>query len=119
MSHTSLKASKTDLLALIPGPISEQWPRGEPYAKALQHGAMSVALYAPDKGESQILRDQDEVYLISTGLGQLVIDGKLNDFGPGDVFLVPAGMPHTFKNYTVDFTAWTVSHRPKSRSSAS
>lgn len=119
MSHTSLKASKINLLAMLPGPVTEQWPQGEPYAKAVQHGAMSVALFAPSKVESQIVRPQDEVYLISTGLGQLVIDGKVNDFGPGDVFIVPAGIPHIFKKYTVDFTAWTVSHHPKSRSFAS
>lgn len=41
-----MKASADELLALLPGKITPQWPDGERFIKALAHGSMTVHFVA-------------------------------------------------------------------------
>jgi hypothetical protein len=69
-----VKTSLSELLSHIPGAPSEQWPTGERYALAFSHGTMSVGFYAPVGSDPQKPHKRDEIYIIHTGTGKLVID---------------------------------------------
>lgn len=108
-----MKATLSDLLQQIPGKVTEDWPMGEPFAEAFRHGSMSVEVYAPKEIDVQTPHDQDELYFIHSGQGELVIAGERHLFAPGMVFFVPAHIEHRFENFTPDFAAWVVFWGPK------
>jgi mannose-6-phosphate isomerase-like protein (cupin superfamily) len=104
----SKKASISKLLASLPGPVSDKWPKGERFAAAFRHGTMSVEVYAPKGTDPQTPHEQDELYFIHSGTGELIIDGARHSCSAGDVFFVPAGTGHRFDKFSDDFTAWVV-----------
>ncbi|HMW19512.1 MAG TPA: cupin domain-containing protein [Nitrosomonas sp.] len=108
-----MKATVTELLQRMPGKVSEEWPMGEPFAVALAHGSMSVELYAPKDVDIQTPHDQDELYFIHSGKGEIVIAGSRYAFEPGTVFFVPAHIEHRFENFSADFATWVVFWGPK------
>jgi len=108
-----MKANLSDLLQRIPGKVTEDWPMGEPFTEAFRHGSMSVEVYAPKDIDVQTPHDQDELYFIHAGRGELVIAGERHLFAPGMVFFVPAHVEHRFENFTLDFVAWVVFWGPK------
>lgn len=108
-----MKATVTELLQQIPGKASEEWPMGEPFAVALAHGSMSVELYAPKGEDIQTLHDQDELYFIHSGTGEILVAGNRHSFAPGMVFFVPAHVEHRFENFSTDFMTWVVFWGPK------
>ena len=108
-----MKANVTDLLKQIPGKVTEDWPLGEPFVEAFRHGSMSVELYAPKDIDIQTPHDQDELYFIHSGQGEVVIAGERHLFAPGMAFFVPAHVDHRFENFTSDFAAWVVFWGPK------
>ena len=67
------KATVEELLSRIPGPVTAEWPMGERFAVALAHGSMSVEYYAPVGHDPQTPHEQDEVYFIHRGTGELVM----------------------------------------------
>ena len=104
----SMKASLSDLLRTLPGPASEKWPGGVPFARALASGSMSVELYAPVGSDLQTPHDQDELYFILQGSGTIVIGAGEHAFAPGDCFFVAAGIEHRFTTFTPGFSTWVV-----------
>ena len=64
-----VKSTPSDLLLLIPGPPTEKWPQGEPFAVAFRHGTMTVELFAPKGQDTQAPHAQDELYFIHSGSG--------------------------------------------------
>jgi mannose-6-phosphate isomerase-like protein (cupin superfamily) len=103
-----MKASATELLKLLPGKVTEQWPMGERFVSAFAHGTMSVEFYAPVGHDPQTPHSQDELYFIHSGQGELVIENARHTFEAGMVFFVPAGVEHRFENFTADFSTWVV-----------
>ncbi len=103
-----MKAKIADLLKKIPGPASAEWPMGEPFTLAFAHGTMSVEIYTPKDTDSQTPHDQDELYFIQSGHGELTIAGERHAFEPGMVFFVAAHVEHRFENFTPDFLTWVV-----------
>ncbi len=103
-----MKASLSQLLSRIPGAPSEQWPAGERYALAFSHGTMSVGFYAPVGADPQKPHKRDEVYVIHSGSGRLVVGETSHSFQPGDVFFVASGVEHRFEQFSNDFAAWVV-----------
>lgn len=103
-----LKSSLTELRARIPGAPSAQWPQGERYALAFEHGTMSLGFYAPIGRDPQQPHKRDEVYIIHSGNGEIVISGERHTFTPGNAFFVGAGVEHRFENFSADFQAWVV-----------
>ena len=103
-THTSLAA----LMARIPGAPSAEWPTGERYAEAFAHGSMSVGYYAPIGSDPQQPHAQDELYIVQSGRGEIVIGMGRRKFVPGDVFFVAAGAHHRFENFSTGFSAWVV-----------
>jgi mannose-6-phosphate isomerase-like protein (cupin superfamily) len=96
------KASPEEVLGRIPGPA------GERFAAAMAHGSMAVEYYAPLGHDPQTPHQQDELYFIHRGTGELVIAGDRHAFAPGDCFFVAAGVPHRFERFSADFGTWVV-----------
>ncbi len=55
---------------------------------ALRHGSMKFGLYAPRGEDVQGPHNQDELYIIASGRGLFVKDGKHPPFKPHDVIFV-------------------------------
>ncbi|MFZ5502533.1 MAG: cupin domain-containing protein [Pseudomonadota bacterium] len=108
-----MKVVSADLARKLPGKISEQWPMGERFIRALSHGSMSVELYAPVGNDPQTPHTQDELYFTISGSGEFVLAGERYQFGPGTAFFVPAGVEHRFENFTADFSTWVVFWGPQ------
>ena len=96
-----------EALARLPGPA------GERYVELFQHGTLSVELYAPRGTDPQTPHTRDEVYVIVSGSGEFVNDGKRERFGPGDLLFVPAHVEHRFERFTDDLAMWVVFYGPE------
>jgi len=112
-SQVTMKASVTELLKKIPGPLSEKWPQGERFAKAFSHGTMSVELYAPVGHDPQSPHGQDEIYFVVNGSSEFLLEDKCMDLAAGDAIFVPAGATHRFENFSDDFVTWVVFWGPR------
>lgn len=77
------------------------------------HGSMSLRHYAPSGVDPQTPHDQDELYIVISGTGEYVLDGKRTPFGPHDVLFAPAGGEHRFENFSDDFATWVVFYGPQ------
>ena len=108
-----VKATVEEVLSHIPGPVTAEWPMGERFAVALAHGTMSVEYYTPVGHDPQTPHEQDEVYFIHRGRGELVINGDRYSFKAGDCLFVAANVVHQFENFTSDFGTWVVFWEPK------
>jgi mannose-6-phosphate isomerase-like protein (cupin superfamily) len=74
----------------------------------MKHGTMSVEYFAPQKTDVQTPHQQDELYVIVRGHGQLNRNGEMIDCKAGDVLFVPAGMDHRFEKFSDDFASWVI-----------
>ena len=108
-----MKISASDLLGQLPGQVTDQWPSGERFVRALAHGSMSVELYAPVGTDPQTPHSQDELYLILSGSGVVAIADVTFACGPGDCFFVGAGVEHRFTEFSPGFTTWVVFWGPQ------
>ena len=114
----TLSASAAEMLARLPGPVTEKWPGGERFVRALAHGTMSVELYAPVRHDPQMPHAQDELYLILAGAATLVHEGTRTACAAGSVHFVPAGDKHHFESISPDFATWVVFWGPVGGESA-
>lgn len=74
----------------------------------LRHGSMKVGLYAPRGMDPQSPHQQDELYIVISGVGDFIKNGKRVPFKAGDVLFVEAGAGHRFENFSDDFATWVV-----------
>jgi mannose-6-phosphate isomerase-like protein (cupin superfamily) len=108
-----MKVSAANLLSKLPGPRTEQWPQGERFTQALKHGSMSLELYNPVGHDPQTPHQQDELYFIYSGEGQITIGSERYHCVPGDAFFVHAGVEHRFEEFSEDFVTWVVFWGPE------
>jgi mannose-6-phosphate isomerase-like protein (cupin superfamily) len=87
-------------------------PEGKPFVVALEHGTLSVEMYAPRGADAQTPHRRDEVYVVVRGEGWFVNGPARHRFGPGDLLFVPAGVEHRFEQFTDDLTVWVVFYGP-------
>lgn len=83
------------------------------FVTLLQRGSLEVELYIPDGEDKQSPHEKDELYVVISGTGTFVREGKPYSFGPHDVLFVPAGQEHRFVDFTADFKTWVVFYGPK------
>jgi mannose-6-phosphate isomerase-like protein (cupin superfamily) len=108
-----MKSTAAELLKLLPALVTKEYPAGEPYTNAFEHGTMSVEMYAPTAVDIQTTHEQDELYFIHAGYGEIVIAETRHTFEAGTVFFVAAGTMHRFENFSSDFSTWVVFWGPK------
>ena len=73
---------------------------------------MSVEIYRPAKTDLQTPHVQDELYVVISGSGDFLNNGKRVSFQPGDVLFAPAGADHRFENFTENFATWVIFYGP-------
>lgn len=103
-----MKASISQALKRLPAAVTSTYPQGAPFVRMMQHGSMSLEVYAPKGVDLQQPHTQDELYFIQSGKGQLDIAGKKFDAAAGDAFFVAAGVEHRFENFSDDFVTWVI-----------
>lgn len=70
---------------------------GQVVSKTLaQNDALSVTLFAFDKGEEISTHDSDgdALVLVLSGRGRFTVDGKVHSLEPGECVVMPAQKPH-------------------------
>jgi mannose-6-phosphate isomerase-like protein (cupin superfamily) len=108
-----MKIDLKEFLEKLPLPSTTKWPEGVWDIEALKNGTMSLLLFTPRGKDYQTLHEQDELYIIFKGKGDLVIEGKVFSFTEGDVLFVPAGKQHKFVNFSKDLITWAIFWGPK------
>ena len=103
-----MKFTVDEFLTRLPLPANEKWTDGvwsmEPFEKA----GVTLVLFAPRGVDRQTFHDEDELYFIVRGSGELVIGEERHPFEAGDAFFVAAQIEHRFENFTDDFVTWAV-----------
>jgi mannose-6-phosphate isomerase-like protein (cupin superfamily) len=74
----------------------------------LRCGSMKVGLYAPQGMDSQSPHNQDELYIVVSGVGDFRKNGECLPFKAGDVIFVEAGTEHRFEDFSADFATWVI-----------
>jgi len=85
---------------------------GKETQKFFEHGSLEVELYKPNQIDKQQPHERDEVYVIVSGKGDFVLDGKTTSVGKGDVLFVPARTEHRFISFSEDFATWVFFYGP-------
>jgi len=81
---------------------------GQRWVTMFKHGPLELEYYEPRKTDPQQPHTRDEVYFVISGHGFFVRDGERQEFGPGEVLHVPAGVPHRFEQFSDDFATWAI-----------
>jgi mannose-6-phosphate isomerase-like protein (cupin superfamily) len=100
--------SLEDYSKQLPLPATEKWPHGVWDIEAFKNGTMSVILYHPHVKDFQTTHEQDELYVVMSGVAELIIEGVINPCKTGDVLFVPANKNHRFENFSEDFITWAI-----------
>ena len=110
---SAMKIALAPLLASLPRPATDKWPDGEPFATAIEHGTMSLEVFAPRGQDRQEPHSQDELYIVVTGTAAFINAGERMRVGPGDALFVKAGALHHFEQMSGDFATWVMFWGPK------
>ena len=86
------------------------------FARLLERATFDVGMYVPETIDPQKPHTRDELYVIARGSGDVVCADETEVFHAGDVFFVPAGVPHRFANFSADFSAWVIFLGPRASS---
>ena len=83
------------------------------FLNVFERGTLQLEVYKPEKTDLQEPHTRDEVYVVISGTGEFLNDGKRSTFAPGDFLFVPAGIEHRFENFTDDFATWVIFYGPE------
>ena len=83
------------------------------FVQLFQHGSMEIEIYRPQGEDLQQPHEQDEIYFIASGSGQLEHEGAVEDVNAGDVVFVAAGEHHRFVEFSADFATWVILYGPR------
>ncbi len=86
---------------------------GKRFVELLQHGTLSVEIYAPRGRDAQTPHTRDEAYIVVQGSGHFINGSERHPFGPGDFLFVPAGVEHRFVDFTDDLAVWVIFYGPE------
>lgn len=88
-------------------------PEGKCFATVLEHGSLTVEIYAPRGTDPQEPHTRDEAYIVIKGSGEFINGESRLAFTPGDFLFVPAGVLHRFVNFTDDLIVWVIFYGPE------
>nr|TFG55066.1 MAG: cupin domain-containing protein [Hyphomicrobiales bacterium] len=92
----------------IAGALGTLTDSGESYKRLLEKADFDVGMYKPGEIDDQTPHIRDEIYIVASGTGTFFCAGERQEFGPGDVFYVAAGVEHRFETFSNDFATWVV-----------
>lgn len=81
---------------------------GNLFQKIFENEQVQIELYKPREKDDQQPHDRDEFYIIISGTGRFRYLDQEMDFGPGDLFFVPAHHAHHFTAFSEDFATWVI-----------
>ena len=84
-----------------------------PFKKLFEHGSLEVEIYKPVGVDKQTPHTRDEIYVIISGTGYFVNGDSRDQFEPGEVLIVPAGVVHRFEECSDDFATWVIFYGPE------
>ena len=84
--------------------IAKQAAGERPYLEFLRQPSMSLGLYVLPTGgtDPQQPHDEDEVYYIVSGQGQITVGNETQPVQPGSIVFVAAHVPHRFHDIIED-----------------
>jgi mannose-6-phosphate isomerase-like protein (cupin superfamily) len=91
----------------LPDVLAAQVQSGRAYLEFLRVPALSMGVYRLPAGAADPQRphNQDEVYCVLAGRGQLRVKAEDHPVGPGFLAFVARGVEHRFHSLTEDLTA--------------
>ena len=78
------------------------------YTCLMQKAAFDMGFYRPIRFDKQTPHARDELYIIAEGSGTFCCGDEKTRFSQGDLFFVPAGVEHSFRNFSYDFATWVI-----------
>lgn len=78
--------------------------QNSPFIELLRHGSLAFEFYQPSLVDTQQPHTRDEVYIVVSGTGEFINGASRQQFGSGEVLLVPAGVERRFENFSEDST---------------
>jgi len=106
-ASTARWVTLADALKRLPG------PNGEPFAIVLEHGTLSIEIFAPQGVDRQQPHTRDEAYVVLRGTGEFVNGDARHPISPGDFLFVPAGTIHRFEHFSDDLAVWVIFYGPE------
>jgi|SRR5262245_53487577 len=86
---------------------------GEHALTLLERGTLKLKLSQPVPPNRQTPHEQDELYVVVRGRGELIHDGRRDRFETGDVMFIAAGIEHHIENFSEDLSVWVVFYGPQ------
>lgn len=97
--------------------LADKFPAPFPGAiVGLHHGTLTAELWKAVGYEEMFWHDhpQDEIYVVISGNATFVNErGEIPNCHAGDIVFCPAGLKHTFRNFTDDFVVWIFVYGPR------
>jgi len=101
------KVTVAEAMSRLPG------PEGKRFAVVLEHGSLSVEIYAPRGEDLQQPHTRDEAYVVVSGSGEFINGESRQPFSAGDFLFAPAGVEHRFVDFTDDLIVWVIFYGPE------
>ena len=76
----------------------------------LDHLTLVLGETAPGQGSPLHRHPYEELFIIHGGRGTYTVGDAIVEAGPGDVVLIPSGVPHRFANHTQEILYHTAVH---------
>ena len=97
----------------LPLPATDKWKEGVWDIEAFKNGSMSLIYFAPEGADYQTPHDQDELYFVLEGNGEIEIEDVIHPFKKGSSIFVAAGQKHRFVGDLACIKMWAVFWGPK------
>lgn len=76
----------------------------------LDHLTLVLGISPPGQVSPLHRHDYEEIFIVHAGQGTYTVGESTIDAGPGDLVLVPSGMPHRFANFAEEPLHHTAVH---------
>jgi mannose-6-phosphate isomerase-like protein (cupin superfamily) len=86
---------------------------GKAFQLLFRHGTLEVEIYAPKGTDPQKPHSRDELYVVASGTGSFVCQGRRMQFSPGDALFAAAGEVHRFEDFGDDLVVWVMFYGPE------
>jgi len=102
MAHVVVSIADLPLLSPVGrGPIpGERLLEGRAFG--LAHLTLVLGETPPGQGTRLHRHDVEEIVIIHAGRGTFTVGNIIIEVGPGEVVIIPPGVPHRFVNHTQD-----------------